>query len=122
VRVNQFQRIRDHHGHREVSQRDLGARWSRAVCFGRELRASSARQLVGAVIVLPGFKQVTRGEFQEFRNCYAGKLEADVNAIAEPPIVSYCDWSKATSPIGTQAAHDEARQCYYWEPDFYVRQ
>lgn len=73
-------------------------------------------------MALPGFKQVTLDEFQAFKDHYDGRLEFDVNAIAEPPIVSYCDWSKATSPIGTAAAHDEARQCYYWEPDFYVRE
>lgn len=74
------------------------------------------------------FRSVSQEEFKSFLASYAGKLEHDCVSIADPPIHNYCDWSKATSPIGTGDAHDEACQAYCVYADerggtdkFYIR-
>jgi len=61
---------------------------------------------------MTGFKKVTKDEFAAFLRSYPGRLEYDCIAFFDPPVHNYCDWSQATSEIGTQEAHDEARQAY----------
>lgn len=42
---------------------------------------------------MKGYKQVTKEEFEDFRDNYGSKLEVDVTAICEPPLLSLNDFS-----------------------------
>lgn len=74
------------------------------------------------------YKKVTREEFRAFLAAYPTKLEHNCTTVCEPPLHGYYDWSKATSPIGTAEAADQAMQAYctyadgFAEDTFMVRQ